>query len=269
MYAAGRDIPRGSVYSRYRFHHALSARVGDVILPRFIQSRLLLGVAGYYHAFLGIDPVAGRGREERLRTAFSVPPSRIGLLRQVHSAKAVELAEGDLDGPGSWKREGDALCTMRPGTGAGVHTADCVPILIAHPGHPACAAVHAGWRGLAGGVVEETIRLLAGRLGESSRRDLVAAAGPSARGCCYEVGDEVADRLRPLPGGGRRLLEGKAPGKWNADLQSLAVDALVAAGLSRPRVEAVGPCTICSPVFRSFRRENNLTGRQLSFIYII
>lgn len=240
-----------------------------MILPHFIQSRLLLGTAGYYHAFLGVDPVAGRGREERLRTAFSVPPSRIGLLKQVHSASALDLADGDLGGPGSWKREGDALCTMRPGTGAGVHTADCVPILIAHPGHPACAAVHAGWRGLAGGVVEDTVRRLADRLGPGAQRDLVAAAGPSARGCCYEVGEEVADRLRPLPGGGRRLREGNGPGKWNADLQALAVDALVAAGLSPCRVEAVGPCTICSPSFHSYRREKSLTGRQLSFIYIL
>lgn len=240
-----------------------------MILPHFIQSRLLLGKAGYFHAFLGVDPVAGRGREERLRTVFSVPPSRIGLLKQVHSASSLELADGDLDGPGSWKREGDALCTMRPGTGAGVHTADCVPILIAHSGHPACAAVHAGWRGLAGGVVQDTVRRLADRLGPGARRDLVAAAGPSARGCCYEVGGEVADRLRPLPGGDRRLREGRCPGKWNADLQALAVDALVAAGLSPGRIEAVGPCTICSPAFHSFRREKNLTGRQLSFIYII
>lgn len=240
-----------------------------MILPRFVQSRLLLGAAGYYHAFLGIDPGAGRGREERLRIAFAVPPSRIGLLKQIHSASALDLVDADLAGPGSWRREGDALVTVRPGTGAGVHTADCVPILIAHPGHPACAAVHAGWRGLAGGVVEETVRRLAARLGAAAVRDLVAAAGPAARSCCYEVGQEVADRLRPLPGSGRLLVKGRAPGKWNADLPALAVSALVAAGLSADRVEAVGPCTICSPSFHSFRREKSLTGRQLSFIYIL
>lgn len=240
-----------------------------MILPFFIQSRLLLGATGYYHAFLGVDPVAGRGREERLGTVFSVPPSRVGLLKQVHSATALELADGDFDGPGSWKREGDALVTTRPGTGAGVHTADCVPILIAHPCRPACAAVHAGWRGLAGGVVEGAVRRLADRLGAAARREFVAAAGPSARGCCYEVGEEVADRLRPLPGGDRRLHKWKGRGKWTADLQALAVDALVAAGLSSDHVEAVGPCTICSPSCHSYRREKTLTGRQLSFIYII
>ncbi len=239
-----------------------------MILPRFVQSRLLLGVSGYHHAFLGIDPAAGRGRGERLRSVFCVPPSRIGLLKQVHSASALELADGDFDGPGSWKREGDALATARPGTGAGVHTADCVPILIANPARPACAAVHAGWRGLAEGVVDEAVRLLADRLG-AARSELVAAAGPAARGCCYELGEEVADRLRPLPGGQRGLVKGKGPGKWNADLQALAVSVLVAAGLSPGRVEAAGPCTICSPSFHSFRREKSLTGRQLSFIYIL
>lgn len=240
-----------------------------MIPPRVVQSPVLLEAAGYYHAFLGIDPVAGRGRDERLRTVFSVPPSRIGLLKQVHSASALELVDGDLDGAGARRREGDALWTARPGTGAGVHTADCVPILIARRGSPACAAVHAGWRGLADGLVEETVRRIADRLGAAALADLAAAAGPSARGCCYEVGDEAADRLRPLPGGARRLLKGRGPGKWNADLQSLAVDALVAAGLSPGRVEAVGPCTICSPAFHSYRREKSLTGRQLSFIYIL
>ncbi|MGE5663745.1 MAG: polyphenol oxidase family protein [Deltaproteobacteria bacterium] len=240
-----------------------------MIPPRIVQSPLLLGAAGYYHAFLGIDPVPARRHEERLRTVFSVPPSRIGLLRQVHSASALELADGDLADGGARRREGDALWTARPGTGAGVHTADCVPILVARRGGPACAAVHAGWRGLAAGVVENTVRRLVDRPGTAAPGDLVAAAGPSARGCCYEVGEEVADRLRPLPGGARRLLKGKGPGKWNADLQALAVDALVAAGLSPGRVEAVGPCTICSPSFHSYRREKSLTARQLSFIYIL
>ncbi len=240
-----------------------------MILPRLVQSPLLLGATGYYHAFLGIDPVAGRGREERLRTAFAVPPFRVGLLKQVHSASALDLVDADVAGPGSWRRQGDALVTVHPGTGAGVHTADCVPILIAHPGGQACAAVHAGWRGLAEGIVKETVARLAARLGAAAVRDFVAAAGPSARSCCYEIGEDVAARLRPLPEGGRHLVKGRGPGKWNADLQALAVSALVAAGFSADRVEAVGPCTICSPSFHSFRREKSLTGRQLSFIYIL
>ena len=240
-----------------------------MILPRFVQSRLLMGVAGAYHAFLGVDPVPGRGREERLRTVFSIPPSRIGLLKQRHSATALELEECDLDRPGSRRREGDALWTAVPGTGVGIRSADCVPVLLAHASVPLAAAVHAGWRGLVSGVVGETVRGIAARFGGEAIDGLVAAAGPSARGCCYEVGEEVADLLAPLPGGRSALRKGTAPGKWTADVRSLAASALAAAGVPRDRIEEVGPCTVCSPAFHSFRREKSLTGRQLSFIYII
>jgi YfiH family protein len=177
------------------------------------------------------------------------------------------MAETDGDVPGRRWREGDALWTAATGTGVGVRTADCVPLLLAHPDLPVCAAVHAGWRGMVAGVVGETVRAIAERFGSSAVGGLVAAAGPSARGCCYEIGEEVASLLRGCPGGGRHLARRGKEGKWHADLQQLALEALFAAGLSFGCVEAVGPCTVCSPRFHSFRREKSLTGRQLSFIY--
>jgi YfiH family protein len=237
------------------------------MLPYFIQSPLLRAIPGVYHAFVGIDPVRGRALRDQLREVFAVPPSRVGTLRQVHSAVALEMDEADAEVPGRRWREGDALWTAAPGTGVGVRTADCVPVLLAHPGLPVCAAIHAGWRGMASGVIGETVLSIAARAGTGTAEGLAAAAGPSARGCCYEVGEEVADRIRACPGGARYLVKGGGPGKWNADLPSLAVESLLCAGLSRSRVEAVGPCTVCSPRFHSYRREKSLTGRQLSFIY--
>jgi YfiH family protein len=237
------------------------------MLPYFVQSPLLRSVPGYYHAFVGIDPVRGRTLRDQLRQVFAVPPSRLGTLRQTHSAIALEMEETDADVSGRRWREGDALWTAAPGTGVGVRTADCVPVLLAHPALPLCAAVHAGWRGIASGVIGEAVRCIAAREGRAAAGALFAAAGPSARGCCYEVGEEVAEALLACPGGGRNLARGKGAGKWNADLQSLAVEALLAAGLARGRVEAAGPCTVCSPRFHSYRREKSLTGRQLSFIY--
>jgi YfiH family protein len=237
------------------------------MLPYFVQSPLLRSAPGVYHAFVGVDPVRGRPLKDQLRQAFAVPPSRLGTLRQVHSAVALEMEETDADVPGRRWREGDALWTAAPGRGVGVRTADCVPILLAHPDLPICAAVHAGWRGMVAGVVEETVRRIAESAGEAAARKLVAAAGPCARGCCYEIGEDVADALAALPAGGRHLVSGKAAGKWNADLQSLAVEALLGAGLAAGSVEAAGPCTVCSPFFHSYRREKSLTGRQLSFIY--
>ena len=237
------------------------------MLPHFVQSPLLRSVPGVYHAFVGVDPVHGRSLRDQLREVFSVPPSRVGTLRQMHSGVALEMDETDAWIPGRRWREGDALWTAAPETGVGVRTADCVPILIAHPALPVCAAIHAGWRGFAAGIIGETVRCIAARAGDFATSGLVAAAGPSARGCCYEVGEDVAETLRACPGGARHLAKGNRPGTWNADLQSLAVESLLSAGLSRSRVEAAGPCTVCSPRFHSFRREKSLTGRQLSFIY--
>jgi len=239
-----------------------------MIIPRFVQSPLLRSVPGLYHAFLGIDPLPERGDAGRLQSVFAISPSRVGTLRQVHSATVLEWTEGDAVPGADGKRKGDALFTAAHGTGVGIRTADCVPILIAVPEVGACAAVHAGWRGLAAGIVGETVRRLSGRFGIAASGGLVAAAGPSARGCCYEIGEEVADLLRQLPGGGRFLSRGKSAGKWMADLASLALEGLAAAGVPGENLEAVGPCTVCSRSFHSYRREKSLTGRQLSFIYI-
>jgi YfiH family protein len=237
-------------------------------LPYFEQSPLLRSVAGVYHAFLGVDPVEGRGRRERLREVFAVSAETVGTLKQVHSASVLSFEPGDGDVPGGWKREGDALWTEGPGTGVGVHTADCVPILLSHRTVRVAAAVHAGWRGLAGGIVEETVRVLAGRFGGAAVGGIVAVAGPCARGCCYEVGEDTAEALIGLPGGEEHLRRGKTPGKWTADLQGIALAALRGAGIPAGQTEAAGPCTICSPRFHSYRRERSTTARQLSFLYI-
>jgi YfiH family protein len=237
-------------------------------LPHFVQSPLLRSVPWVYHAFLGVDPVEDRGRRERLREVFSLAPDTIGTLKQVHSASVLSYEAGDGDVPGGWKREGDALWTEVPGTGVGVHTADCVPILLAHRKIPFAAAVHAGWRGLAAGIVEETVRILAERFGDAAVGGIVAVAGPCARGCCYEIGEETADALRGLPGAASLLSRAKAPGKWTADLQGLSLAALRGAGIPAGQAEAAGHCTICSLRFHSFRREKSATARQLSFLYI-
>ena len=237
-------------------------------LPHFVQSPLLRTVPRVYHAFLGVDPVEGRGRRERLREVFSVPAETVGTLKQVHSASVLFFEPGDGDVPGGWKREGDALWTEVSGTGVGVHTADCVPILLAHREIRVAAAVHVGWRGLAAGIVEETVRALAGRFGNAAVGGIVAVAGPSARGCCYEVGEETAEALHDLRGKEEYLRKGQARGKWTADLQGIALAALWGAGIPAGQTEAAGPCTICSPRFHSFRREKSTTARQLSFLYI-
>ena len=104
--------------------------------------------------------------------------------------------------------ETDALVTNTPGVYLCVTVADCVPILIHDPGHRAVAAVHAGWRGSAAGILLHALNLMRSAFG-TNPGDLRAYIGPSAGGCCYEVGAEVADHFRP--GTLRRVRERQVP----------------------------------------------------------
>lgn len=239
------------------------------MIAHFVQSPLLRSVPGFYHAFGGVDPVRGRGAGERLRQLFFISPASIRTLRQVHSAEVLESTPEDAGFPDRGGRSGDGLWTTEAGTGVGVRTADCVPVLLAHPGVPLAAAIHVGWRGLAAGIVGEAVRVVESGFGGRVRDGLVAAVGPAAKGCCYEVGDDVYDLLAAMTGGERHMRRTGAPGKWTADIQALTSSALAASGVSAGRIEAVGPCTVCSSRFHSYRREKTLTGRQLSFIYIL
>jgi polyphenol oxidase len=237
-------------------------------LPNFIQSPLLLGETGSYHAFCGVDPVPGGDGRTRLREVFSIPPDAMGTLLQIHSGLVLEMEDADGGNPDGGAREGDALWTGRAGRGVGVRTADCVPVLIAHRTLPLAAAVHAGWRGLAGGVIPATVAALAVRFGAGVVDGLVAAVGPCARGCCYEVGADVADALAPLPGAAGALRPGRAPGKWMADLLPAALAQLRDAGIAEGRCDAPGVCTICDARFHSYRRERSASLRQLAFAYL-
>jgi hypothetical protein len=152
--------------------------------------------------------------------------------------------------------EGDALLTSSPGLLVSVRSADCYPILLADTKHRAVAAVHAGWRGTAGGVVLETVARMRDQFG-TSPADIVAAIGPGIGKCCYEVGAEVG-RLFGLEGAGR------------IDLAAANRCQLIDAGVDDPRIDVLGGCTCCDAAhFYSFRRENEQAGRMISYIGVI
>jgi YfiH family protein len=139
--------------------------------------------------------------------------------------------------------DADAVVTRLPDVATLVLTADCMPIALATP--DAVAMVHAGWRGLADGVIEAAID----ELGDGP---ITAAIGPSAGGCCYEVGDDVREALCVDPRGEPALI----------DLKSIARERLYGADVDV--VHDVGLCTMCTPpdLFFSHRRDGPVTGRQ-------
>jgi purine-nucleoside/S-methyl-5'-thioadenosine phosphorylase / adenosine deaminase len=175
---------------------------------------------------------------------------KLAMIRQVHGATVRRL--GAMCDVGGSFPEADGQATALPGVGVMVLVADCVPIALA--GRGAVAMLHAGWRGLAAGIVDEGVRAVR-ELGASE--PLVAAIGPGAGVCCYEVGEEVHAAF-----GERGVRAGR-----NLDLKAIARRALDRAGVET--IYDVERCTICDEEFFSHRRDHGTTGRQAGIAWLI
>jgi hypothetical protein len=193
--------------------------------------------------FTDDDPGDVARNHELVARATGVPCERTAQGRQVHGAAVRRVTA--LPAP---VEDGDGQATALPDAAAMVLTADCLPVALATAG--ALAMVHAGWRGLAGGILEEGVRAVRELAGDDG--PVVAAIGPGAGGCCYEVGDEVRSAL------GVPRVGAPAP----IDLKVLARGRLVAAGAAV--VHDCGLCTMCADrtLFFSHRRDGPVTGRQ-------
>ena len=176
-----------------------------------------------------------------LCAAVGVPSERLALNRQVHST-LVHRAEAGARG-----EPGDGLWTDERGLPVLAMTADCLPIaLVRDGGAPAVAVLHAGWRGLLGGIVAAGVEAVGGRVR--------AAIGPAIGPCCYEVGAEVAEPFAAAFG--EEVVEGR-----NLDLWHAAERALRDAGVDW--VERFAVCTACNPDrFFSHRRTGKPRGVQ-------
>jgi len=199
----------------------------------------------------GVDAEQGLQARERLRRQIGMERLQRGY--QVHGT-TVLCSRTDTDFPAQDSAtaqppvEADGQATSVAGIGAIVLTADCLPVALGSSG--AVAVVHAGWRGLAAGVLEEGLRALRELGGDG---DLVAVIGPGAGPCCYEVGEEVHAAFS----GSHRV---ESPHTRNIDLKAIACDRLLATGVSE--VRDVAACTICDERFFSHRREGARAGRQ-------
>lgn len=171
-------------------------------------------------------------------------------LQQIHSAAIFVAREPGCAG------EGDALVTRTPGVAVSIRTADCFPILLADPETRAVAAIHAGWRGTAAGVVRTSLDRMRKEFG-TDPRNVFAAIGPGIGACCYEVGLEVARQFGMAEAG-------------KLDLAAENRNQLIAAGVQTDWIEQVGGCTFCHPAqFFSWRRDRDRAGRMVSFIKLI
>jgi YfiH family protein len=234
-------------------------RIAGAGRTRHLRLALLEAIPGLAHGFT----VRGSDPTEAIRAAAS-RPLPLATLRQVHGADVRFLREGERHfGEEAGRPQGDALLTRRDDTAVGVATADCVPILIADPRSRWLAAVHAGWRGTAAGVLGEAIAALAGA--GAPPADLHVGFGPAIGPCCFEVGDEVLEALRRADAGADAFILRGQP-RSRVDLVEANRRQAIAAGVPADRIAAVGLCTVCEQdLLESFRRSGGAPGRMIAF----
>ncbi len=187
-----------------------------------------------------------------------VPASHVYIPVQKHTDR-VAVLEHDT-GP----VVADAVVTRRTDVAIGVRVADCVPVLIYERGQGLIAAVHAGWRGTAAGILLKTIKTMIGRF-HAAPQDMLLAIGPSIKRCCYCVDYEVMHAVTAAAG--NEICHVEKGGKYFLDLSSANMQQAISAGVPESQIWISGDCTFCNPDrYYSYRYAKGTTGRQGGFI---
>lgn len=248
---------------------AFTLRHGGVSAPPF--DSLNVGLSA------GDEPEAVRENRARVRRALQLP-AEPSWLAQVHGAEVASLDRGEL-GPQDRRPEpaaeppahgppsapepprADGAVTRTPGRICVIQVADCMPVLFAARDGSVVGAAHAGWRGLAAGVLAATVRALA-----VPPAELLAWLGPAIGPQHFEVGEEVRQAMVTLHSGAAAAFARNPRGRWQCDLYAVARRQLGALGLRE--VYGGGWCTYADPTrFFSYRRDGRC-GRMAALIWI-
>jgi hypothetical protein len=193
-------------------------------------------------------------------------PGPVHWLKQVHGTAVADL---DEPAPAGGVRAADAAVTARSGVVCAIQTADCLPVLFAAEDASAIGAAHAGWRGLAAGVLEATVRALRARATRGT--GIIAWLGPAISAAHFEVGEEVRAAFLADDAGAAEAFLGNARGRWQCDLYELARRRLARTGVDR--VSGGEHCTFAETArFWSHRRDaapgrGTSTGRMATLIW--
>jgi YfiH family protein len=232
-----------------RVHAFVTTRNGGVSRGAFAS----LDVGG---ASAGDDAAIAENRR-RIGAWLPSPPV---WLEQVHGAGVVVVARDNVDALRASPPRADALVTRLAGCTLAIRVADCIPVLLAARDEGVIGAAHAGWRGLAAGVVEATLAAM-----DVPAHAVAAWLGPAIGATAFEVGADVhAAFVAGDPGAAAHFAALRA-GKWLCDLRALARRRLAAAGVAAIAVDA--SCTHGEPArFFSYRRDG-ASGRMAAFVW--
>lgn len=205
---------------------------------------------------VGDDPVAVTENRARLRRALALNEAP-RWLSQVHGTVVVDAgnAAAGVSADAAWSGRAGVVCA--------VQTADCLPVLFCDRSGQHVAAAHAGWRGLAGGVLEATVGALCAR--GVAAGNLMAWLGPAIGPTAFEVGDEVRTAFVDVDPETAAAFVAGAPGKWFADLFQLARRRLAACGVAA--IYGGGVCTFSDAERFFSHRRDKISGRQATLIW--
>ena len=251
-------------FERYGIYAGFSRRDGGESEQEFASLNVGLHV--------GDDAQAVLNNRHMIAEELGIADDRITYAQQVHGAQVAVISESMVGlGAKSFAdavSDTDAMVSTVNHAGLAIVAADCVPMLFVDIRHHVIGAAHAGWRGAAAGIAQKTVETM---IACGASRDFIyAVLGPSIRGCCYEVDEQVIVKARAFY---KQI--GKQP-SWKRsprhadrvmlDLPTLCRDDLAASGIAQTRILDVAVCTNCMDGYFSHRRDHGKTGRHGGFI---
>lgn len=185
---------------------------------------------------------------------LTINPKDVALANQVHGIRVQEITKGGTYG------ETDGLITRIPGLTLAIQVADCAALLLADIQNHVIAAVHAGWRGAAGGIVENAIEKM-NQIG-SSPEQIRAFISPCISFSKFEVGDEVAEQFPD------EFVDYTSFTKPHVDLKAFLASSMEQQGVANSQIEIHPGCTLKNDEFYSYRREGKASGRMMALIQL-
>lgn len=242
--------------------------INPIIPSLFPQSQVISGFSTRHGGVsappfntlnFGYDTEDDRSNVRDNHTIFcrflGVDMADVALMEQEHGSR-VRL----IDSGGVYPRT-DGMITSTPGIMLSVRIADCIPLLLFDPVKKVIGTVHCGWRSLLGGIAEKALEMM--ELHRSViTENVLAALGPSAGQCCYEIGQDLAERLRPesVTTRDERLF---------GNLRWELIYRLRNAGVKKHQIEIISDCTICAEsLYFSYRRDGVMSGRMMGYILL-
>lgn len=249
------DLLRAPLLQAHHITHGFSLRTGGISAPPFDSLNIARAV--------GDDPDHVQANLNALANAVGYREDELFEVSQVHGNSVRRVNKQD-DPVRVRAEEADVLVAIDPGVAIGIRVADCIAALLVDPRSGAVAAVHAGWRGVVSRAADAAIDMLVSDAG-AQVSDLRVATFPHIRGCCFEVGDDVAETIAVASDATRVIDRSKI--KPRVHLLPALQSQLMARGVLKEQMQDIPGCTYCEPEkFFSFRRDGKRSGRHLAVI---